>query len=539
MNKQDKSNTNHAKALEAVIRPKKSFSIVWIVPILALLIGGWLVYKAISEKGPVISIVFETAEGLEADKTKIKYKDVEIGKVTAIKLGKDLSNIVVTAELNKGAKPYLTDKSRFWVVRARLKAGEISGLGTLLGGAYIAIDPVFEGTPATAYIGLETPPIATTETEGSHFTLKSEKLGSFDVGSPVYYRQIEVGQVESYKLDDDGENVSIQIFIDSPHHKYVRKNTRFWDAGGFDVSVDAGGLRVDTQSIVSLMIGGLAFDNPKRLGNNDLAENDDIFKLYSSHEEAVKDEYTIRHEWLLVFKDSVRGLSKGAPVEFKGIRVGNVLEIDTTIEIDTGDIPISVLIETEPERFLSDISTYNESERKEFLDLLVAKGFRAQLKTGSLLTGQLFVNLDFHPDRADQKIDWEGRYPKLPTIQEPLEEALAIFQKMINRIEEIPFQQISEDIQLVIKNLNATIKQSETLLKQLNTKLTPEISATLEQAKKSLAAMEKIMSSDSPISQDAQQALEELAGAARSMRVLADYLEQHPEALIYGKGVNQ
>ena len=539
MNEQNSNYEARANVPEALIRQKKSFSIVWIVPIVALLIGGWLIYKAISEKGPVISIVFKSAEGLEAGKTKIKYKDVEVGKVTAIELGKDLSNVVVTAELNKGAEPYLTDKSRFWVVRARLKASEISGLGTLLGGAYIAIDPVFEGTPATAYIGLETPPVATAETEGSHFTLVAEQLGSFDVGSPVYYRQIEVGQVESYKLDDDGQNVSIRIFIDSPHHKYVRKNTRFWDTGGFDVSVDAGGLRVDTQSIISLLIGGLAFDNPKHLGNNDLAENDYIFKLYNSHEEAVEDEYTIKHEWLLVFKDSVRGLSEGAPVELKGIRVGTVLEIDTTIDMDTGDIPISVLIVTEPERFLPDISMHNDSERKEFLDLLVAKGLRAQLKTGSLLTGKLFVDLDFHPDNPEQKIKWEGRYPELPTIQEPLEKALAIFQKMLKRIETIPFQQIGQDMQSMVRNLNTMITQTEALIKNLNATIAPEITETLEQAKKSLAAIEKVLSSDSPISQDARRALDEFAGAARSMRVLADYLEQHPESLIYGKGENQ
>jgi paraquat-inducible protein B len=539
MNEQSKKNEHYAGASEAVIREKKSFSLVWIVPIVALLIGGWLIYKAISEKGPEIVIVFETAEGLEAGKTKIKYKNVEIGKVTDIDLNKDLKNITVKAELKPTAKQYLTDKTRFWVVRARLRAGEISGLGTLMGGAYISIDPVTEGTPATTFTGLETPPIATAETEGYHFTLKSEKLGSLDSGSPVYFRQIEVGQVESYKLDDDGQNVSIRIFIDSPHHQYVRKNTQFWNAGGIDFSVDANGLRVDTQSVVSMMIGGLAFDNPARNGNHDPAENDDVFTLYNSHEEAAEDEYSVKHEWLLVFDGSVRGLAKGAPVEFKGIKLGKVLDINVKVDINSARIPISVLIEIEPERIAPKIMSYEDSERKEFLNSLIAKGLRAQLKSGNLLTGQLYVDLDFHPDEPAQKIDWKGSYPKIPTIQAPLDEAFAVFKKLIDKLDKIPFQQIGEDLHSAIRDLDTMIKQTDALMKNLNTNVAPEMTATLEQAKKSLAAMEKIMSSDSPLSQDARQALEEFSGAARSMRILADYLERHPEALIYGKGENK
>ncbi len=529
-----KSNAN-----EAVIREKSSFSIVWVVPIVALLIGGWLIYKAISEKGPTITISFKTAEGLEAGKTKIRFKDVEVGKVTDIVLDKDLANVIVTAELSKGTEAYLTDRTRFWVVRARLRAGEISGLGTLMGGAYIAIDPVQKGKPSSSFTGLDTPPVVTTDAAGRHFILKAEKLDSLDVGSPVYFRQIEVGQVESYKLDDDGKKVSISIFVNDPHHTYVRKNTQFWNAGGIDFSADANGLRVNTQSIVSMMIGGLAFDNPKRIGNGDLAENGDIFKLYNSKEEAAEDEYKIKNDWLLVFEGSVRGLSEDAPVEFKGIKIGKVLDINVKVDIDSGQIPISVLIEIEPERIMPAMTSYNESERKEFLNSLIAKGLRAQLKSGSFLTGQLFVDLDFHPDEPVQQIDWKDKYPKFPTIQAPLDEAFADIKKLINKIDQIPFQQIGADLYAAIKNLNTMIQQTESLFANLNTTVAPEMTATLEQAKKSLSAMEKVLSSDSPINQDILRALDEFSKASRSMRVLADYLEQHPDVLIYGKGGNQ
>ena len=539
MNEHGESHEYFANAAEAVVREKKSFSIVWIVPIVALLIGGWLVYKAISEKGATVTISFKSAEGLEAGKTKIKYKDVEVGKVTAIVLDKDLANVIVTAELNKEAKTYLTEQTRFWVVRARLRAGEVSGIGTLFGGAYIAIDPVLKGALKSSFIGLETPPVVTTDKEGRHYTLKSEKLGSLDVGSPVYFRHIEVGQVESYQLDDDGKHVSIKVFIEAPHYLYVKKNTQFWNAGGIDFTVDANGLRVDTQSVVSLMIGGLAFDNPDHIGNNEPAENDYIFKLYNSHEEAAEDEYTLKNEWLLVFDGSVRGLTEDAPVEFKGIKIGKVLDINVKVDINSARIPILVLIEIEPERITPAILSYSDSERKEFLNALIAKGLRAQLKSGNILTGQLFVDFDFHPNESAQEIDWKGRYPTFPTVKAPFDEALAVLQRLVDQIDKIPFQKIGEDLHSAVKNIDTMIKQTEVLINNLNTTVAPEMTAALEQAKKSMAAMEKVLSSNSPINQDARRVLDEFAGAARSMRVLADYLERHPEALIYGKGDGQ
>ncbi len=531
------------KIPKPLILKKKSFSIIWIIPLIATMIGGWLVYKSISEKGPVISIIFKTAEGLEAGKTKIKYKNVVIGQVKSIDLNKDLAHVVVTAEMGKETKSYLTDKTRFWVVRARLRAGQVSGLDTIFAGAYIAIDPVHDGAPSTSFIALETPPVVTMNTVGRHLILKAEKLGSVDIGSPIFYRQIEVGQVEGYQLDDDGQHLSIKIFIDEPHHQYIRKNTRFWIASGLDVSINANGLRIDTQSMVSLMIGGIAFDNPMISDNNDPAENNDIFKLFNTYDDAIKNESIEKHEWLLLFEGSVRGLTRGAPVEFRGIHVGKVLDIDTQTKINSAEILMSVIIETEPRQFLSNNTTLDDAERKKLFNMLVLKGLRGQLKSGNILTGQLFINLDFHPNAPDQKIVWEGTMPRLPTVPATQGEAVAVFNKLLNRVAEVPFEQISQDLHLAIQNLNKAIKQGDLLLKNIDKKITPEINSTLKQTQKtlkqaqnSLSAMEKSVGSDSPINQDARNALNELAAAAQSMRVLADYLARHPDSLIYGKG---
>ena len=269
---------------DAVVQTRKRFSIVWVVPVVAALIGGWLAYKALSEKGPTITITFESAEGLEAGKTKIKYKDVEIGQVESISLSEDLSHIMVTAELVREAKTWLSENTRFWVVRARVAAGEVSGLGTIFSGVYIAIDPGKGGKPARVFKGLEIPPIVTTDLPGRHFLLRAGRLGSLDIGSPVYFRQIKVGQVVAHNLEKDGRAVHIRIFIHAPHHQLVSKNTRFWNASGFDVSVDASGIKVNTESFVAIMIGGIAFDTPVNLGSGGPAKDGETFELYKSRE---------------------------------------------------------------------------------------------------------------------------------------------------------------------------------------------------------------------------------------------------------------
>jgi paraquat-inducible protein B len=258
---------------EAEVRTtKRRLSIVWMVPLVAVAIGGWLVFKAISEKGPTITITFKSAEGLEAGKTKIKYKDVELGKVGSIALSDDLSQVIVKAELVKQAGNFLSQNTRFWVVRARVAAGGISGLGTLFSGAYIGLDPGKPGTPATHFQGLETPPVVTTDLPGSHFVLRASSLGSLNVGVPVYFRRIEVGRVVSYQLDEDGQAVTVKVFVHDPHHELVRKNTRFWNASGLDIAISAEGIRVDTESFVTLMIGGIAFDTPVNMEPGEPAE---------------------------------------------------------------------------------------------------------------------------------------------------------------------------------------------------------------------------------------------------------------------------
>ena len=318
------------------------------------------------------------------------------------------SHVIVTAKLVKGASDYLTDKTRFWVVRASVKAGQVSGLGTLLSGAYIGIDPVTEGESTRHFEGLDTPPVVTTGQPGRHFVLKADKRGSLDVGSPVFYRQIQVGEVVAYDIGEDAESIDFKVFVHAPYDEKVRENTRFWNASGLDVSVTAQGIKVDTESMVSILIGGIAFAAPENEAPGAAAEEEHVFHLYDNHEATREKEYAEKRRFLLYFDGSVRGLSPGASVEFRGIQIGEVVDVKLEFNVNTRKFQIPVVIDIEPERVAPTGQIPPEWARLErherqnrVFDQLVAQGMRAQLKTGSLITGKLYVDMDIYEKVED------------------------------------------------------------------------------------------------------------------------------------------
>ena len=498
---------------EAIVKPRKGISIVWIIPIVAALIGAWVAYKAVSETGPTIFISFENAEGLVAGKTKVKYKDVDVGLLTAVDIEDDLKHILVTVQMDKNAKRYLTEKTRFWVVKARISAGTVSGLSTLLGGAYIAIDPVNGGNFVKDYVGLETVPIVTTDQPGQHFMLRAKRRGSLEAGAPIYFRQIKVGEVVSYRLSDDAETVDFKVFINEPHDIKVMENTRFWNASGLEVNLSAAGFEVDMESAVSLMTGGLAFGTPPDSPPGDVAEENRVFTLHESRADAFAQKITIRNQVLLYFDGTVRGLEPGAPVEFRGIEMGRVVSVDLEFDEDAQAFHLPVLIELEPERFSQDYNDLTEAEHKRINEELVARGLRAQLKTGNVLTGMLYVDLEFFPDAEEEKIRYVDGTEVLPTVPTSIQEITRNVTAILDKVQEIPFDKIGADMARTIANLDKTLIQADETLKTID----------------------KMFAEDSAISEELQTSLRELADAARSLRILSDYLERHPEALLRGK----
>ena len=247
----------------AAVAPKRwPISLVWLIPLIVALIGAWLAAQAILERGPTITIRFKSAEGLEAGKTRIKYKSVDIGEVKSIGLSEDRSTVIVTAQLAKQAEKFLVEDTRFWIVRPRIAGGSVSGLTTLLSGSYIGVDVGKSQTDKNDFVGLETPPVVTRDLPGRQFVLHGDDVGSLDIGSPVFFRRIEVGQVVAFELNKDGKGVTLKVFINAPYDQYVTTGTQFWHASGLDFTLDASGIRVDTQSLSSLLVGGIAFQAP-------------------------------------------------------------------------------------------------------------------------------------------------------------------------------------------------------------------------------------------------------------------------------------
>ena len=531
---------------------KRQLSLIWLIPVVAALIGGWLIYKTLSEKGPEVVIIFKTAEGLEAGKTKIKLKDVEVGQVTEISLTEDISQVSVKAQFVKGAEAYLTENTRFWVVRARVAAYGVSGLGTLLSGAYIDTDPGKPGKAELKFNGLEEPPIFTTVDPGRIFTLKADRKGSIEVGAPAYYRQIPVGKVIAYNLAPDGASIFFKIFVNAPYHKYVHENTRFWNASGFDMKLDTQGIRIQTESFVSLMVGGITFDIPNNYESpGETAQEEAIFTLYSNRDAAEKKDYAEKKLFLLNFDTSVRGLFPGAPVEFRGIQVGEVIDLKLEYDANKKSFEIPVLIVIEPGRLNLKKNTATKVHEK-VIDFLIAKGLHAQLKTGNLVTGQQYVALDFFPNAEPRSIIYQGDYPVIPTLPTQIEEIASKIGQFIAKLDKLPLDKIGNDLKDTIqgakritnspeigealRSLNTAVKEIQLLTTDLRVRTAPEINAALKQAQQSLATSNAVLETDSPLQYRMKETLEELSDAARSLRVLVEYLENHPESIVTGKG---
>jgi paraquat-inducible protein B len=525
-------NENYIPEAVAVKKSRRTVQLVWLIPLIAALVGGWLAVKSIMDRGPVITITFKTAEGLEAGKTKIKFKDVDIGLVTEVKVATDLTHVIATAELVKAAARHLDDDTRFWVVRPRISGGTVSGLSTLLSGSYIGMDAGKSGKPRHDFKGLEVPPIILADVPGREFRLHSDNIGSLDVGSPVYFRRLQAGQISGYDLDKNGKGVTLKVFINEPYDRYVNANTRFWQASGIDVTLDATGIKVDTQSVVSILIGGLAFESPTESMDLPPAAAGTEYSLFGNRAEAMKNPDTLIMKTIMVFNESVRGLAVGAPIDFRGIEIGAVTAIK--VEINPANQHINIVVEADlypmrlRSRSLHERPVFNDAERQAFVAGMVERGLRAQLRTGNLLTGQLYVAFDFIRNAPKAKLRSIGSMTEVPTMPSNLRELQETIASIAAKIQAFPLEQLGTD-------MHQTLQTATRMMQRLDAELAPEAREMLVDARKALGAAERALKPESPLSQDAREAMREIGRAAAAFRVLADYLEQHPEALISGK----
>jgi paraquat-inducible protein B len=512
-------------------------SLIWSIPIIAALVGVGLVARIMLERGSEIELTFKTAEGLVAGKTVVKYKDVQIGVVQNLSLTSDLSHVRVNVKLNQDADAFTAEDTRYWVVRPRLDTSGISGLGTLLSGAYIVADAGVAEKTSKKFLGLETPPIVTRGASGRQYLLHSPNIGSLDVGSPVYYRHIKVGQVAAYALDDDGRGVNLRVFVNTPYDKFVGTNTRFWHASGMDMQINASGLTLKTQSLATILLGGIAFSAPDAKISA-VAKENSAYLLAADETNAMQAADGPAQMIVLYFNQSLRGLSPGAAVDFRGVIIGEVKSIGVTFDNKAGEFRMPVLIEVYPERLsLTGMKKVKESlltqhKRTQFL---VSKGLRAQLRTGSLLTGKVYVALDFFPKLAPVKIDFTKNPLELPTVASSLDKLQEQLQTIASNVSKLPLAQISSDVLTTLATLNKTLSSFEQLTLTLNNEVSPEITATMQDARRTINSAEQTLAQDAPLQQDLRQALQEITRAASSLRLLTESLERHPQSLLLGK----
>lgn len=522
---------------------RRRLSPIWIVPIVALLIGAWMVWHNIASRGPQITIEMETAEGIEAGKTLIKTRNVEVGKVESVRLSDNLDKTIVTARMSKDSERMLNEDTRLWVVKPRIGREGISGLNTVLSGAYIQLQPGDSREEADHFVALEQPPVTTQDAKGLRIDLTSNDGSVLSDGDPVTYEGFVVGRVESSEFRPSEKEMHYTLYIDSPYNELVTSTTRFWSTSGVSLRLDSQGLQVDVGSLESVLSGGVAFGIPEDLPRGRPVVENTSFTLYSDQEEAREGSFHQAIDYVIMVDDTVRGLSRGAPVEFRGVRLGTVVSVPyrlTHQRVRTlSSFEIPVLIRIEPERLEGQVDDEGVKQWEKRLERLFKRGLRATLKSGNLLTGALFVDLDFYDNPPPYKTDAFDDIEVMPSVSGGLAQMEAKLNALLDKLNGL-------DIEPVLGNLNKTLSASESLVKRLDKtaghvdallgsdevqKLPSDISTSLDNLNRTLDGLTPESSAYRKLEGD----LERLDRVLKKAEPLLDTLEKNPSSLIFDK----
>lgn len=526
------------------ISTAKRVSPLWIVPLVALVAGIWIVVHAWATEGPTITIDFETAAGLEKGKTKVKLLNVEVGLVEEVILKPDVSGVTATVKLDKEVEDLLREDTRFWVVRARVGAGGVSGIGTILSGAYIELDPGSGDKGEREYVGLESPPVTPAGAPGKHLVLTSDRATT-GVGDPILYQGFRVGRVESMEFDAKRGLARYGIFVEAPYDGLIHSATRFWDTSGIAMNVSAEGFQVQIGALETLLVGGVAFGSPPELPRGTNVRSGAEFRLYGSYADILEDPYTVGTFYVVAFSQSLAGLVPGAPVTYKGIEIGRVerilveeLTISQTTSAPTGsgaDIP--VLIYLEPGRVeLPDVPE-SVTLFRDSIEIGVDNGLRATLKTGNLLTGRRQIALDFYDSADAASLGEFNNYAVIPSIESGVGRLEEQISELLATLNTLPLDD-------TVAGLNGTLVEMERVLANLNTGVTSINSMLASQGAQqlpddlssSIREIRRVLegfSQDSSLYQDLNSSLANLDRTLENIDRLAQELAEKPNAVIF------
>lgn len=509
--------------------------LVWMVPIAAAVVGISLLIRSWQSEGPQITIKFLSGEGVQVGKTQVKYRDVTVGRVSAVELSADHQTVLVSADLSKDAASLLKEDAQFWIVRPRVGVGSVSGLETLLSGAYIGIKSGTAPRHERQFVGLENPPALPHGPRGRELELRAARAGSLAIGAPVYFRQFQVGRVIDENLLQDG-STRVTVFVEAPYDGFVKPVTRFWNASGIDVRLGANGLNVQTESLAAVLAGGLAFDDgPTEAGLAAATGIPGQFILYKNETEAMAPPDGEPHYVRMRFAQSLRGLEVGAPVEFVGVDIGSVVAVDLGYETRDKSFPVIVTAKLYPRRMgqaYEVLAAQGKTESDEtlaaFVGTLVNRGLRAQPRSASLLTGKVYIALDFMAASPRAAFDASIRPLELPTVNGSFQELEAGVGRLVKKVNDLPLEQIAADLHTDLTDLHET-------LSALHTRALPAAVDALSALHRTLDSADRTLSVESPLQRGLAETLSQTRSTLQAVRELADYLDRHPDALLRGR----
>jgi paraquat-inducible protein B len=534
------------KGMQARVRPRRWFAWVWIVPTIAVGLVVWLAWHSLADRGPMITIAFKAAEGLQAGQTKIQHRDVDVGTVESVELTPDMSRVVVHARMTRRATPYLNEKTRFYIVAPHVGFGGISGLSTIVSGTYIEMYPGKDGDSKRDFVALDEPPILPPDTRGRSFTLEAPDLGSLTQGSPVSYNGVAVGEVEGYTLAPDGNHVTVTAFIRAPWDDLVHPETRFWNAGGVDLSFGAQGFRVRANSWQQLLSGGVAFQTPESVLNRPPSPAGADFNLYENRGFALRSARGPEVVYVAEFLGNQRGVLPGISVELEGNEVGEVREAHLRYDEHRHRLATHVTFSIDPDRMKVENLRRAGNDPREMVDswmkMLVEHGLRAQVASLSYLTGQKLIALDMIPDAPVAHIRQVGQEQEFPTTSSG--DLTEILQSVRGVLQNLDRATSGPQLGHALKSLDATLTRLDNITREVEPdikSLVKSLRDTSDAAQGTLSSVQSMMgnTANNPANTDLPKLMRELAEAARSVRVLADYLDRHPESLLRGRKGDQ
>jgi len=561
------SDDDHADEQPRAQAVPRRLSVIWLAPLFALAVVAYLAWHTLAQRGPAITIRFASADGLTAGESEIRHKGVRIGTVESLELAQDLSEVIVHARMTHEVTTHLTRSTRFWIVTPHVGTSGITGLNTLVSGAYIEMYPG-DGEPQRDFVGLEDPPLLQPDTAGRAFTLTEDELGAIGPGTPINYRGVAVGQVEGYALDAKGQHVNIYAFVRAPYDALVHDDTRFWDASAIDVSAGPQGIRVRLNSVQQLVTGAIGFDTPQPgdvppaagtpgPGPGDAAPApvaparppptmpeaaaDKVYELFDSQTTALRNHSGPRLTYTLRFDESAAGLQVGTPVTLRGVQIGDVTQAQLVYDAAKGSLFESATMSLDPGVVQvagapHDTAAQQTTVVRDGMMRLVARGLRAQLITASFLTGQKVIGLDIVPDAPAAKLATDTDTPEFPTTRAA--DVDAIMQSLQSTLHHIDAATAGPGLKDAIQKLDGTLGHLEQITNEAEPQIKPllaSLKATADAAQAAAQSANGTLGPDSALTTQLPGLLQQVSDAARSLRELADFLQRHPEALLHGR----